>query len=349
MDSVSQIADHATPVAPNLYPALELYLKPIRQFMSEQVTEVCINAPREIWTETHTGWNRHSADVLDYAQLMLLAKQCATSTGQDINNASPLLSAQLPTGERVQVVIPAATSSGHVSFTIRKPTAHAFTMDDYERQGFFENVSIVGAQLQAHEVQLLAHLKAGEFRQFLETAVRSKQTIVVSGATGSGKTSFMKMLVNMIPADERLITIEDTPELTIQNQPNHVRLFYSKGTTGASKVSSRDLIESSMRMKPDRLLLAEIRDAAAYYFIGAANTGHPGSITSVHANSEVDAFARIEMLMREAEPARNMADTVIQKIVRTTVDVVIHIGKVQGKRRITGIYYDPARKYSLVG
>lgn len=349
MDSALQAADNGTQVIPSKYVALEHYLKPVREFLGPDVTEICINRPKEVWTETSSGWQSHPAPTMDYSFLQLLAKQCATSTGQDISVASPLLSAHLPTGERVQVVVPSATSSGTVSFTIRKPSAQSFSMEDYEAQGFFDEVSIAGAKLQPYEVQLQEFLQAGDYRSFLEAAVRKKLTIVVSGATGSGKTSFMKMLVNLIPGDERIITIEDTPELSIQFQPNHVRLFYSKGTTGASKVTSGDLIVSSMRMKPDRLLLAEIRDEAAYYFIGAANTGHPGSITSVHANSEIEAFARIEMLMREAEPAKNMADDVIRKFVRSTIDVVVHIGRVQGKRRITGIYYDPERKYSIMG
>jgi len=222
-------------------------------------------------------------------------------------------------------------------------------MDQYEDQGFFESVKVTHGKLLEHEIRMLELLNGGNYREFLQMAVQTRQTIVVSGATGSGKTSFMKTLVNLIPEQERLITVEDTPELTIEKQPNHVRLFYSKGGTSASKLTAMDLIEATMRMKPDRILLAEIRDEAAYYFIEAANTGHPGSITSVHANSERDAFSRIETLMRRAEPARGMSDALLAKIVRNTVDVVVHVGKVAGKRRITGIYYDPESKHSLVG
>ncbi|MBV6855861.1 P-type DNA transfer ATPase VirB11 [Xanthomonas campestris pv. mirabilis] len=353
MDSALLHAEtHSESVAratPAEFSALEHYLTPVRRFLDLDVTEVCINRPGEVWTESIHGWERHDVPELTFSALQMLSNLSANATGQEISARNPVISAHLPSQERMQIVMPPATTPGCVSMTIRKPSVRRFTMDTYAAQGFFDTVTVQQGGIRDHEVELKNLLKANEIRRFLEVAVKSRATILVSGATGSGKTSFMKMLVDMIASEERLITVEDTPELSLENQPNHVRLFYSKGGRGASAVKAGDLIESAMRMKPERILLAEVRDDAAYYFIGAANTGHPGSITSVHANSERDAFGRMAYLLRGAEAAKSMGDDVTRQLILQTVDVVVHIGKINGKRAVTGIYYEPERKYSDLG
>lgn len=329
--------------------SLEAYLRPVRRLLTDDVTEVCINRPGEAWTESHAGWLRHVMPELTYSHLRQLATLTAHSSGQGINDSAPIVSVALPTGERVQVIISPAAEVGTVSFTIRKPSQTRYSMDDYDKAGFFRDVVIEHGGLRDFEVQLLELLRARQLKEFFTLAVKKKQTILISGATGSGKTTFMKTLVDAVPPEERIITIEDTPELTLHHQPNHVRLFYTKGDRGIAKLTAGDLVQASMRMKPDRLFPAELRDEAAYHFLMAANTGHPGSISSIHANNELEALPRMADLAAEAAAAKSTTHEALLKRIVQTIDIVAHVGKVDGERRITGINYDPERKRALVG
>lgn len=328
--------------------SLEAYLRPVRRLLADDVTEVCINKPGEAWTEATTGWVRHDMPELTFSHLQQLARLITYAAVQAVDESNPMASVALPTGERVQVMVPPATEAGTVSITIRKPSSTRFSLDDYQASGFFDHIVIVQTGMYDYEHQLLAHIEAREFREFFKLAVLKRQTILVSGATGSGKTTFMKTLVDLIPPEERIVTIEDTPELNLVNQPNHVRLFYSKGGQGIAKMTAAELVEASMRMKPDRLLPAELRDQAAYYFLEAANTGHPGSISSLHANNELAAIGRVMTLARKAPEAKTMTDEALRDLVLDSIDIVVQVGRAGNLRAITGIYYDPKRKRALL-
>lgn len=331
------------------FSAVETYLVPLRRLLAGKVTEVVVNQPGEAWTESREGWVRHEMPDLTYEHLRMLAKLIATSTQQTISESAPVVSAALPSGERVQAIIPPAVRPGTVSLTIRKPSLLRLTLDDYERGGAFEKVIVSGHETLGVEDQLLSLLKTHRIREFLELAVRSKQNIVISGATGSGKTTIMKALVDLIPAGERLITIEDTPELEILNQPNHVRLFYSKDGQGVSKATPKMLLESCLRMKPDRILLAELRSDEAFYFMRNVNSGHPGSITSVHATSPELAIEQLMLLVKESAGGGQLAREDIKQLLFMLVDIVVQFSVVDGQRRVTGIYYEPQRKRTLLG
>jgi type IV secretion system protein VirB11 len=334
--------------APVNNPALRTYLQPLNALLQGDVTEVCVNKPGEAWTEGPRGWERHSLPDLTLANLMQLAKLCATTTHQKIDESLPIVSAALATGERVQAVIPPGTSSGCVSLTIRKPSKLRLTLEDYEKSGAFEMVKVGHQANVSVETQLQAYLAENRIADFLRLAVTSKQNIIVSGATGSGKTTIMKALVDLIPSHERLVTIEDTPELEIINQPNHVRLFYSKDGQGVSKATPKQLLESCLRMKPDRVLLAELRSDEAFYYIRNVNSGHPGSITSVHATSPELAIEQLMLLVKESAGGANLSREDIKQLLYMLVDIVIQFSRVDGKRRITGIYYNPAKKHTLL-
>ncbi len=337
--------------------SLEAYLRPLRKILAGEITELVVNRPGEVWTESATGWERIEVPELTFEHLRQLAGLIAHATQKSIKERSPRVSAALHTGERVEALIPPACEAGTVSLTIRKPSSTRFTLDDYELAGFFDHWQMAPGSIdvnQDHEGMLdfehalVVLLRNRNLRGFLECAVANRQTILVSGATGSGKTTFMKALVDLIPMNERLITIEDTPELSIHKQPNRVHLFYTKGG-GDGELTAGDLVSAAMRMKPDRILPAEVRDEAAYFFLEAANTGHPGSITSLHANSATSAISRMITLARKANEAKGMSDDTLKDMVLTTIDITFQVSKVVGGRAITGIYYDPTRKRAFLG
>lgn len=339
----SPVADES---AMQAYAAVQSYLRPLRALLSDEVTEVAVNKPGEVWTESRSGWERHEVPALTYDHCRTLAKLIANSTQQSISEAHPICSASLPTGERVQAVIPPAVPSGTVSLTIRKPSRVRLTLEDYERNGAFGDVS-TGIDEMPVERDLSKLLDERQIKEFLTLAVRSKQNIVISGAVGAGKTTIMKTLVDLIPSHERLVTIEDTPELDILHQPNHVRLFYSKDQRGVSQATPKMLLESGLRMKGDRYLLAELRSDEAFFFVRNVNSGHPGTITSVHATSPQLAIEQLMLLIKGSPEGNSLSREDIKQLLFMLVDVVVQFAVVDRVRRVTGIYYDPKRKRTL--
>ena len=284
------------------------FLRPLReQLDAEGVLEVCVNRPHEMFIESVRGWRVEPAPELTLERCLSLATALATYSNQHINAERPLLAATLPSGERVQIVIPPAVTRDTVSITVRKPSHGVKRLEDFEREGLFERIGApatvartAAAGLLLWEQELVALKDAMRHADFLRLAVRRHQTIVVSGKTGSGKTTFMKGLVEEVPKHERLITIQDTAELTLPNHPNVVHLFYSKDAQGTARVTAKSLLEACLRMKPDRIFLAEVRGDECFYFVRLAASGHPGSITSVHAGSCALAFEQMSLMIRES-------------------------------------------------
>jgi type IV secretion system protein VirB11 len=329
--------------------AVNHYLQPLKAILAGDITEVVVNGPGAVWTEGRVGWQEHLMPELTYEHLRLLVKLIANSTNQKISEENPLVSAVLPGGERVQVVVPPAVSAGTVSLTIRKPSQLRFTLDDYERSGAFDRVAVGHDPNMALESELKSLLDTRRIAPFLKLGVESKQNIVISGPTGSGKTTLMKTLVDLIPSPERLITIEDAAELSIIHQRNFVRLFYSKDGQGVAKVTPKMLLEATLRMKPDRVLLAELRSDEAFYFIRNINSGHPGSMTSVHAASPRLAIEQLMLLVKESPAGSNLSREDIKDLLFMMVDVVVQFATIDGAKRVTGIYYEPERKRTLLG
>lgn len=205
------------------------------------------------------------------------------------------------------------------------------------RREFFSKTRAANDGASTQDQGLLALYRAGRFKEFLRQAVISRKNIIISGATGSGKTTLSKALIKHIPEHERIISIEDTPELIIP-QPNHVRLFYSKGAQGLSGAGPKELLESCLRMRPDRILLQELRDGTAFYYVRNVNSGHPGSITTVHADSTKLAFQQLTLLMKESEGGRNLDRDDIDKLLRVSIDVIVQCKRIDGRFRATEIY-----------
>ncbi|TDK30068.1 P-type DNA transfer ATPase VirB11 [Luteimonas terrae] len=311
---------------------------------SPDVTEICINRPGELYLETRAGWRREEVPSLTFER----ARQFCTSivnesnTGQRITDADPMVSLTFPTGQRAQFVIPPACDAGRVSITIRLPSHAARTLDDYERDGFFADIPEQATAIADHDLELLALRRARDYAQFFRKAVRYRKNIVVSGATGSGKTTFMKSLVDHIPDQERLVTIEDARELFLA-QPNIVHLLYSKGGQGTGNVTAKSCMEACLRMKPDRIILAELRGDESFYFIRNCASGHPGSITSCHAGSTAQTWDQLALMVKASSEGAGLEFDVIKRLLRMTIEIVVHIKAHAGRRFITGIDFDPER------
>jgi len=329
--------------------ALELTLRALRPWLGKaEVTELCINRPGEAFVETRAGWQRESLPFADFDWCRRLAKLVANSTRQRIDEESPLLSASLPTGERIQLVLPPATTPGCVAITIRRPSEQVWSLAELTQSGLFRATRRASTDLDPTETELLRLLQAEEYEAFMRLAVVSRKNIVVSGPTGSGKTTYTKALIREIPTDERLITIEDARELVLDRHPNHVRLFYSKDDQGLARVTPKQLLESCLRMKPDRILLAELRGEEAFDYLRNVNSGHPGSITSVHAASAELAFEQLVLLVKQSRAGAELARSDIKSLLYLLVDIVIQFGVERHQRFVKEIWYAPDRKRSAL-
>ncbi|HJS91224.1 MAG TPA: P-type DNA transfer ATPase VirB11 [Steroidobacteraceae bacterium] len=322
--------------------ALELTLRPIRPLLARpDVMEICINRPSEIFLETHSGWHREAAAYADLDWCRRFAKLVANFSRQRIDETSPLLSASLPSGERVQIALPPATRQGCVAVNIRRPSEEVWSVGELARRGIFRQTRAAGSGPDEVEMELGRLLGEQRYEDFMRLAVRSRRNILVSGPTGSGKTTWTKALIREIPAQERLVTIEDAPELVLDSHPNHVRLFYSKDNQGLARVTPKQLLEATLRMKPDRILLAELRAEEAFDYLRNVNSGHPGSITSVHASSAALAFEQLVLLVKQSEGGRQLARRDIRSLLKRLIDVIIQCGVERHQRFIKEIWYRP--------
>ncbi len=325
------------------------FLRPLREHLDRPgVLEACLNRPGELQIASAAGWQAVTAPEMTQERCLSLATAVATFCDQQINQERPLLSATLPSGERIQFVIPPAVPRGTVSITVRRPSQLVRRLDDFEREGLFARTADAAVRLnddsqavEPFERELVSLKEAGRYADFLRLAVRRHQTIVVSGRTGSGKTTFMKGLVEEVPRQERLITIQDTAELTLPNHPNVVHLFYSKDAQGTARVTAKSLLEACLRMKPDRIFLAEVRGDECFHFVRLAASGHPGSITSLHAGSCALALAQMSLMIRECGAGGGLRLDEIHALLAMVVDVIVQFDRDERGRFISEIAYTP--------
>lgn len=341
--TVPQLSERVARPSPDSS-SLELTLRALNPILSDrEVTEVCINRPGEAFIETNRGWRRYALPFADFDWCRRLAALVANYTRQRIDEESPLLSASLPGGERIQIVIPPATTPGRVAITIRRPADEVWTLEQLARRGIFRATRRASEALDDTENELLRLLALPDYETFMRLAVRARKNILVSGPTGSGKTTWTKALIREIPSEERLITIEDAQELVLDHHPNHVRLFYSKDDQGQARVTPKQLLESCLRMKPDRILLAELRAEEAFDYLRNVN-GHPGSITSIHAASPELAFEQLVLLVKQSRGGAELARRDIKSLLYLLVDVVVQFAVDRHERYIKEIWFDPLRK-----
>ena len=320
---------------------LTRYLEPLRPWLDEAaVSEISVNVPGKVWIEA-AGKPREEFDVPELTADLLaqLSRQVAASTDQLINEEKPLLSAALPTGERVQVGAPPAAPNGY-GLSIRKQVLKNMSLDDYAKQGAFDMTQLSREVDISDEVKSLQKaLKKGEVQEFLSLAVRTHQNMVISGGTSTGKTTFLNALLQEIPMDERIITIEDTREVSAPHG-NLLNLIAAKGDQGKSLITIQDLLEASLRLRPDRIILGELRGKEAYTFLRAINTGHPGSICTLHADSPAGAIEQLSLMVLQANLGLSRSE--IKDYVSSMIDIVIQLKREGSRRFISAIQFKHA-------
>jgi len=240
----------------------------------------------------------------------------------------------------VQIVAPPATRDG-MALAIRKHVVANLTLEDYLAAGAFEDVRKDDAGGDALDDALQRLLDGGDVAGFLRMAVKGRKNIVVSGGTSTGKTTFLNALIKEMPQSERLIVIEDTPEVQIDH-PNAVGLVAVRGELGEARVAADDLLQASLRMRPDRIIMGELRGAEAYSFLRAVNTGHPGSVTTVHADSPRGAVDQLALMVMQA--GSNLSRAEIVDYIRGVVPIFVQLSRAEGRRSVSQIAFQPVRR-----
>lgn len=335
------------------------------------VTEIAVNRPGEVWLGCRRtrGMQRVAIPQMSLAWLRSLADVTASYTSQEISRERPLLSTTMPIdlregvddaargGYRVQLVIPPAVEEQTIALCIRKPAQVDIGLADYRGQGAFERVNRADAwealcsdasAPDACELALAPRFnealrevyRRGQWEAFLVGAVRARKNIVISAGTNSGKTTLLNALLKVVPDSERLVTIEDSREVR-PPQPNCVHLLYSRGGQGLARTTAVDLLEATLRLTPDRAIMGELRGAEAFAYLELLNSGHEGSMTTIHADSPTLMYDRLaQMVMRSGTPMRKAE---IIDYARSLIHVVIQLKRgLDGRRYVSEIRYDAA-------
>ncbi len=320
------------------FEALNVYLKPIMVLLSKDgVNEISINEPNEAWVEKRGDMFKVNLPGYDSKHLKSLARLIAESTDQRISEETPLLSATLPEGQRIQVVFPPACENHTVILSIRKKSELAWTLEDYEKMGAFDNTATEQI-VDENNVILSKLLKANRIKDFLYQSILVKKNIIISGGTSTGKTTFTNACLRAIPRIERLISVEDAREIDLEAHPNKVHLLASKGGQGRAKVTTQDLIETCLRLRPDRIIVGELRGSEAFSFLRAINTGHPGSISTLHADTPDMAIQQLKLMVMQA--GLGMPPDDILSYIKNVVDIVVQLKRgSKGRRFISQIYF----------
>lgn len=275
------------------------------------ITEVMINGYQDIFIEKNGQLRKLENHFESRQELETIITKFVSQAGRVVNESEPIVDTHLSDGSRVNVVMPPVALNGPI-VTIRRFPKEAMTVRKLIEYGSITT----------------------EVAEFLALLVRARYNIFVSGGTGSGKTTFLNALSNFIPGDERIITIEDSAELQIKNITNLVRLeTRNAGPDGSGAITIKDLIKSALRMRPDRIVVGEVRGAEALDMLQAMNTGHDGSLSTGHANSTYDMLSRLETMVLQG--AAGLPLEAIRQQIGSAVDIVIHLSRLRDKSRRT--------------
>jgi len=319
---------------------LQNLLLPLNQYLTDPcISDISINQPGEVWIDDGTKIQCLLNSDLNFNRCLAITQQIATFSEQTINEQHPLLSAHLPNGERIQIILNPATLwiddqnkvATTIALSIRKLQTTHHKLETYVAQGGFSLVGQSATNAQQH-LETIKELKSKKkYMELLRYAILNKQTVLVSGATYSGKTSFLNMLVQEIPLRERIITIEDVPELQVPH-PNRVRLFYSRGSQGRALIQASDLVLATLRMRPDRIILGELRGDDAIHWLTAANSGHPGTLATIHADEPMMALEKLILMVMASQPG--LSREAIYRYVTRIVKIIVQL-----KRNPAGLRY----------
>ena len=286
------------------------FLRPIEHLIrDDSISEIMVNGPDRIFIERE-GVLEQVADVaLSEKSLMVAIKNIARRLGDDVSEAKPILDSRLPDGSRVAVVIPPCSIHG-VTLTIRKFSSRHFTVEDLVRLGTLD----------------------GELAERLQSYVRDRKNILISGGTGTGKTTLLNALCRFIPDEERILLMEDTSELQLA-KPNLVRFEARQAQSDLPAVTIRDLLKASLRHRPDRIILGEIRGGEAFDLLQLLNTGHSGTLSTVHASSAVQALARFTSCVLQS--GIDLPYRAIKSNIADSLNVLIQLERRPGKRFVS--------------
>jgi len=324
--------------APSEFAPIPIYLKsclaPFEAALARSdVTDIYVNRPREVWIETLGGAiERHEDDSITELVLTRLARQVAALTHQGVSREHPLLAANLPDGARIQIVAPPATR-GPLALAIRRHVAASMTLQDYAASDHFSETR-TGPAPRLFDADLRTLIDRRDFAGALALAVRARKNIIVSGGTSSGKTTFLNALLQEIAPDERLILIEDTPELMVDHE-NCIGMISVRGELGEASVTTNDLVSASLRMRPDRLILGELRGPEAFAFLRAVTSGHPGSMTTIHADSPESAIEQLVMLVLHTGTGLSRLD--VKSYVEQSIDIFVQLSRSSGRRQVDAV------------
>ena len=304
---------------------LDAYLAPFRRWLDrDTVTEIMVNGPGEVWVEdaANPGMSRIETPEIDDRLVQRLAEQVARVSHQGINREHPLLGATLPDGARIQFCGPPA-SRRHWIMAIRRHRRLDLPLAAYDTGPLAGAQAIELPDAQAEPIA------------FLREAIRHRRTILISGGTSTGKTTFLNAMLGEIGREERIVLVEDTPELRFPGL-NSVGLVAVKGEMGEAKVTTNELLQAALRLRPDRIVLGELRGSESVSFLRAINTGHPGSFSTVHANSLRGALEQLSLMVMQTGIGLSRSDTIAYAA--SVIDVLVQLGRdANGKRGITAI------------
>ena len=321
---------------------LQHYLKRYSEILNQDgVEEIMINSPGSMFIEKAGQPIYEIVDPeITYESLKQLSNLVASYSKQMVNSKNTLLSASLPTGERVQIVLPPSCETGKICLCIRKPSSDNHSLESLKALGVFDRIAPLEDTHKALNDRLKSLLSNHKYVEFLKLSVESAKNVVISGGTSSGKTTLANALLKHIPSHERVITIEDVREVFLE-QENKVHLLASKGSVSTAKADISDLFGACLRLRPDRIMLSEIRGAEAYDFLNSITSGHPGAITTVHADSVRLAIERLARYVGDHPSGLMINDK--EKYIRQAIDVIVQVQKDNktGWRGITDIQFTP--------
>lgn len=338
--------------------AVRQMLRPLNCFLDDpEVTEVRTNEPGIVWAQKAREAVQHEAPELTASYLRALSNTLVTYNGlplQGINNVV------LPDGQRGTVIMPPAVIDGMFAVILRKHMVVAKSLEQLAAEGAFDDwrdvsfnkpsateaealLGVAGFnRLEPFEVELLALKRDGNMPAFLERCVIYKRNIMIAGKTNSGKTTFARSLIEKVPANERLLTIEDVHELMLPSHPDKLHIMFGDSP---GRVTARQALAACMRASPDRIFLAELRSDEAWDYIASLNTGHPGAISTVHAGGAVETFGRIAQLILQSDAGKLLPAELVRDELHQTINVTLHFHQ----RQLREVYYDPIFAKSKLG